>query len=89
MGNQITGGLGIPVGIAVDATGAVYIRDQYHFGIDKFSSSGSFITRWDSWGLGIGLGGGHFYLPSGVAVDGKGYVYAIDSWNDTVQILHR
>ena len=75
----------IPVGIAVDATGAVYIHDQYHFGIDKFSSSGSFVTRWGSWGLGIGLGGGHFYLPSGVAVDGKGYVYAIDSWNDTVQ----
>ena len=85
-GNQIPEGqLGNPAGIAVDDAGNVYIHDRYNFGIEKFSPAGTFITRWGSWGLGVGLGGGHFELPRGVAVDGMGYVYAIDSWNDTVQ----
>jgi len=53
VGNQITRGLGIPVGIAATPQGPVYIRDQYPLGMINFppqeaSSLGGFM------GLGIG-----------------------------------
>jgi Tol biopolymer transport system component len=78
------GQLRVPTGVAVDATGDVYVGDRANNRIDKFDGSGSFLS---AWGLGVAGGEGFqtcttecragaternmggFEGPSGVAVD--------------------
>jgi tripartite motif-containing protein 71 len=69
-----------PEGVAVDSSGNVYVADWGNDRIQKFSSNGTFITRWGS----IGTGAGQFSGPEGVAVDSSGNVY-VDSGNDRIQ----
>ena len=49
--------------------------------IQKFSSRGTFITKWGY----EGSGDGQFNSPSGVAVDSTGNVYVVDHENWNVQ----
>jgi tripartite motif-containing protein 71 len=63
------------MGIAVDSNGYVYVADQENNRVQKFTSTGSFITKWGS----QGSGDGQFYFPVGVAVDSNGYVYVAES----------
>lgn len=70
-----------PRGVAVDASGDVYVTDDYNCRVQKFTSSGSFILAWG----GHGQGDGQFDHPSGVAVDGEGNVYVADCLNQRVQ----
>ena len=62
-------------GIAVDGAGSVYVVDNMNHRIQKFSSTGTFITQWGS----NGSGNGQFLYPSGIAVDSAGAVYVVDS----------
>ena len=77
------GKLGGPSGVAVDSLGNVYISDNYDIDyssnlygsqIHKFNNTGSFITRWGSYGNDTG----QFYETGGIAVDPSGYVYVTD-----------
>jgi len=68
-------------GVAVDASGNVYVADTSNNRIQKFSSSGNFITTWGSYGT----GNGQFYDPRGIAVDASGNVYVVDSVNSRIQ----
>jgi uncharacterized protein (TIGR03663 family) len=73
-----------PRGIAVDAAdadGHVYVADSGNHRIQKFDSSGQFITQWGS----EGDGPGQFKEPWGIAVDAAGHVYVADTWNHRVQ----
>jgi len=70
-----------PSGVAVDSYGNVYVADTYNHRIQKFSSSGTFITKWGS----QGTGDGQFYSPSGVAVDSSGNLYVADTKNHRIQ----
>ncbi len=70
--------------MAVDASGNVYVTvtysvDPHDYRVLKFSSSGSFITKWGSGGS----GDGQFSTATGIAVDstGKVYVADYDDWN--------
>lgn len=78
-----------PSGIAVDATGAVYVADSANHAIRKISSDGTVVTL-------AGLGGtsgysdgsgsaARFYLPSSVAVDATGNVYVADTGNSAIR----
>jgi len=68
-----------PNGVAVDS-GDVYVADSDNHRIQKFDSSGTFLTKW-----GIsGNGDGEFSIPRGVAVD-SGDVYVADSNNNRIQ----
>lgn len=68
-----------PYAIAVDSSSNVYITDTTNFRIQKFDSSGTFITKW-------GYEGNFSFLsPEGIAVDSSGNVYVTDSIINSVQ----
>src|ERR1700724_2497901 len=66
-------GLDLPLGVAVDAAGDVFIVDSVNNRVLKISPSGALTT------VGSGL-----QLPEGVAVDGAGDVFIADSGNGRV-----
>jgi DNA-binding beta-propeller fold protein YncE len=71
----------IPAGIAVDASGNVYVADSRSNRIQVFTGSGGYITQLGSYGTGPG----QFWRPYGVAVDAGGDVYVADSGNHRIQ----
>jgi tripartite motif-containing protein 71 len=71
----------IPRSIAVDSAGNVYVTDTFNYRIQKFSSDGTFISKWGS----RGFGSGQFLRPEGVAVDPSGNVYVTDTENHHIQ----
>ena len=51
--------------------------------MQKFSADGSFLASFGE----TGQGEGQFHRPSGVAVDGEGFIYVADWGNERVQVL--
>jgi len=78
-----SGQLTLPIGVAVDCAGNVYVTDQNDYDIQKYDSVGNFITKWGSEGTGDGQCSG----PRGVAVDSSGNVYVAD--RDNYRIQHK
>jgi sugar lactone lactonase YvrE len=76
------GDLSYPAGFATDASGNIYIADSDNQNLQKYSSSGQFITAW-----GADLrSAGKFHGPTGITVDSQGKVYVADSCNDRIQV---
>ncbi|MEO5616742.1 MAG: SdrD B-like domain-containing protein, partial [Candidatus Eisenbacteria bacterium] len=71
-----------PAGVAVDASGNVYVADTGNNRIQKFSSAGVYVTQWGT----AGAGNGQFSGPFGIAVAG-GSVYVVDTGNNRVQVF--
>ena len=67
-------------GIAVDSSGNVYVADRYK-GIQKFSSTGTFLGKWGT----PGWNDGQLNDPWQVAVDSSGNVYVADGGNSRIQ----
>ena len=78
-----------PLGIAVDASGNVYVADTGNHTIRKVSSSGQVITLAGMPGIyGDQNGAGtsaQFCGPIGIAVDASGTVYVADTGNHTIR----
>ena len=68
-------------GVATDSTGNVYVADSEQQRVQKFDSSGIFITQWGE----LGTEDGEFYYPEGVATVSSNNVYVVDRYNDRVQ----
>ncbi len=68
----------------MDRSGNVYVNDNHaNDCIQKFTSLGSFITQWGSWGS----GNKQFSDPEGIAIDGSGNIYVADYMNCRIQKL--
>ncbi|HEY4322864.1 MAG TPA: NHL repeat-containing protein [Mucilaginibacter sp.] len=79
-----------PTGIAVDASGNLYVADAGNDRIRKISSVGtvSTLAGVDSTGAVNGPGvGASFFDPLGVAVDGSGNVYVADAGNNMIRMI--
>lgn len=80
---------GDPYGVAVDATGNVYVADGGCSSIRKITTSGIVTTlagEWNSSGYADGIGTvAQFGLPIGVAVNSDGIVYVADENNNCIR----
>ncbi len=72
-----------PRGVAVDASGYVYVADAHNHRIQKFTSDGVYVMGWGSYGAGAG----QFREPSGIAVDSAGHIFVADAQNHRVQVF--
>jgi DNA-binding beta-propeller fold protein YncE len=70
-----------PCAVAVDGSGNVYVSDTYNNRVQKFTSTGTYLTQWGT----QGGGNGQFYSPYGISVDATGNVYVVDTYNNRVQ----
>jgi mucin-19 len=78
-----------PWGVAVDATGNVYVADKFNYTIRKITPAGVVTTLAGlagNPGSADGTGAAaQFFAPLGVAVDTAGNVYVTDSNNHTIR----
>jgi tripartite motif-containing protein 71 len=85
MGTIAEGQLSFPVGIDVDSSDNVYVAESGASGnpsrVDKFTSSGQFITSWGS----LGSDPGEFNQPKGLTLDEDDNVYVADEFNNRIQ----
>ncbi len=70
-----------PYGVAVDASGNVYVADRGNNRIEKFDTNGNYLAQWGT----SGSGSGQFNQPFGVAVDSSGNVYVADTDNNRIE----
>jgi hypothetical protein len=81
-----------PSSVAVDDAGGVYVADTYNAALRKLTLAG---TNWvvttvaginGTYGGADGNGrAAQFYYPSGVAVDGDGFLYVADTYNNVIR----
>ncbi|MFT6292691.1 MAG: sugar lactone lactonase YvrE, partial [Ilumatobacter sp.] len=78
-----------PSGVAVDGSGNVYVADRSNHLIRKISPTGDVTTLAGNAGNSGAVDdngtSASFYFPSGVAVDGSGYVYVADTGNHLIR----
>ena len=78
------GPFNMPAGIALNASGDVFIADGYaNCRVHRFSPEGKHLLSWGD----PGNGPGQFNLPHGVWIDREGRVLVADRENDRVQIF--
>jgi DNA-binding beta-propeller fold protein YncE len=70
-----------PAGIAVDASGNVYVVDFRNHRVEKFTDTGVYLAQWGT----SGNGDGQFFFPYSVATDAAGNVYVAEVGNNRIQ----
>jgi sugar lactone lactonase YvrE len=80
-----------PSGVAVDASGSVYVADTRNHTIRKVTASGVVSTlagKAGVWGSADGTNSdARFYEPQGITVDFSGNLYVLDSGNQTIRMV--
>jgi outer membrane protein OmpA-like peptidoglycan-associated protein/sugar lactone lactonase YvrE len=81
--------LDTPLGVAVDASGDVYIADTYNHEIEKVDTGGTLAVIAGTGTSGAAIAGpatsSHLTFPFGVGVDASGNVYIADSNNNHIE----
>ena len=73
----------MPVGVAVDKDGNVFISDTMNTRIEEFDADGTFIRTFGE----AGDGPGYFARPKGISIDGDGHIWVADAMQDRVQVF--
>jgi sugar lactone lactonase YvrE len=83
-----------PGGIAVDKSGNVYVADTWNHRVEKFDSTGKFVSAWGSFvnlsdaaGAADSDRNNKFFGPRGIAIGPDGNVYVTDTGNKRVSIF--
>ncbi|HTX90068.1 MAG TPA: flippase activity-associated protein Agl23 [Anaerolineales bacterium] len=76
-------GLWGPRGIAVDASGRVFVADTGNKRIVIYDSDGNFVTQFGGGGIDVG----QLEEPVGLAFDSAGNLYVADTWNQRIQVF--
>lgn len=74
-------GFGGLSGIALDSSSNVYVADGFYNRIKQFSSAGTFVRTWGTYGS----DDGSFKTPKGVFIDDADKVYVSDAGNGRIQ----
>ena len=86
-GGNGTGQFLFPSGIAISASGNIYVIDAGNNRVEKFDAKGNYVFQWGK--QGSGLGQYKFTTPlslfNGMVVDKNENVYVADSANDRVE----
>lgn len=64
--------------VAIGSDGYLYVAEHGNRRIQKLTTDGTFVSRWD------GCGPDRFYGPSSIAVDSTGRVYVADHYNQRI-----
>lgn len=75
------GQFNLPIGIALDKDGNLYVTDAFNHRVQKFNPVGKFLG---SFGV-PGSGDGQFNIATGIVIDKDGNLYVSDNKNDRVQ----
>ena len=75
------GQFNFPHGIEIDSSGNIYVAGGFNNRVQKFNSSGTFVSKFGT----SGTGNGQFSFPSNIAFDSLGNIYVSDGNNHRVQ----
>lgn len=81
----VPGTFSLPVGIAVDKDGTVYVCDTFNDRVEIFDADGEFISTFGK----NGDGPADFERPKGIAVDGDGHIWVADGAQDRVKVFNQ
>jgi DNA-binding beta-propeller fold protein YncE len=75
------GQLYYPYGIAIDASGNIWVADYDNSRVEEFSSTGTYESQFGSYGS----SNGQFAVPEGIAIDSRGNIWVADNRNNRVE----
>ncbi len=79
------GEFSLPLGLAVNRQGHIFVSDSSHHRIEKFSSEGRHMITFSSHGQRTG----YLAFPEGLAVSGDDKLFVADRGNDRIQVFNQ
>jgi DNA-binding beta-propeller fold protein YncE len=73
----------LPIGIAIDPEGNVYVSDSSNNRVQKFTNNGDFICEFGK----FSATPGNFFSPMGIGIDSFGYLYVADGLLNRIQVF--